>query len=113
MSEIKSKAVTITLDKERNLIFDMNAFIELEDKFGSLDAVITELSGRKLKSMRTIFWAGLVHEDETLTEKRVGEIMSLDDATGLAEKAMQAILEGLPKPKNQVPNPRTNRKTVK
>lgn len=99
-SEIKSKPITITLDKERNLIFDMNAFIELEDKFGTIDAMVKELSQPKLKSMRTILWAGLVHEDEGLTEKQVGAMLSIGNATSLAEKATMAIFEGLPKVKN-------------
>ena len=37
LKDIREVHIPIELDKSRTLLFDLNAFAELEDKFGSLD----------------------------------------------------------------------------
>jgi hypothetical protein len=96
--DILVKPFKITLDKERNLLYDMNAFIELEQRFGSVENALEEL-GKKanLKSVRTILWAGLVHEDENLQEKDVFRGVSLGSLQDITEILMTAIEQSMPK----------------
>ena len=40
LHDIREVRIPIELDKPRTLLFDLNAFAELEDKFGSLMSVV-------------------------------------------------------------------------
>lgn len=51
----------IELDKPRTLLFDLNAFAELEDKFGSLDQAFQKMQQGSVKATRTLLWAGLLY----------------------------------------------------
>lgn len=65
----KVNPVTIELGgKERVLQFDMNAFAELETRYGSMDAAVKALSSGKVKDVRVSLWAGLIHEEAILDE---------------------------------------------
>ena len=44
-----------------------------------------------MKATRTLLWAGLLHEDEKLTERQVGAMISLTNV----EKIMEQIIEAL------------------
>lgn len=60
--------------KTRTLKFDLNALVEVEDrlKLGGMNEVIPLLERISIRAVRCLLWAGLVHEDPTLTEKDVG-----------------------------------------
>ena len=63
------KAPTIHLGgKLRKIQFDMNAFAELEDKYGSVQAAFEALEKGRLKDIRNVLWAGLIHEEAELDE---------------------------------------------
>jgi hypothetical protein len=97
------KTVPITLDKERHLFYDVNALIDLGDALG-LNLLTREgweaLTGKMvpnpkaageddkeifepveptLRRVRAIVWAGLLHEDPTLTERQVGAMLNPSD----------------------------------
>jgi hypothetical protein len=98
----KIKAVAITLDRERHLLYDVNALIDLGEAL-NLNLLTPEgwqeLVGKKepdpdnpgedkfipvepnFRRVRAIVWAGLRHEDEALTERQVGAML---DPTNLA-----------------------------
>lgn len=46
MSAIKDGRFPITLDKERHLLFSLNAIDEMQDKFGGFDRLDKVLSGK-------------------------------------------------------------------
>jgi hypothetical protein len=96
LNNVREKSVVIALDKERHFKFDMNAFAELEEKFGDVEDALKALQGGKIKAIRTILWAGLLWEDETLTEKQVGGMLSLENMPEVMEKVNEAILMSLP-----------------
>jgi len=79
VKDVKSKDVKITLSDgvERTIKFDLNAMAELEDKYGSVDAAFEMLDKNSIKALRFILWAGLMHEDENLTEKQVGSLIDM------------------------------------
>ncbi|MEW8985484.1 MAG: hypothetical protein AB2401_00415 [Bacillus sp. (in: firmicutes)] len=90
----------ITLDRERTLCYDLNAFVVLEEKFGSEKKAIEALAAGTIKALRTFIWAGLLHEDETLTEKEVGSMLTVHNATEFSEKLLLAVSGTLPEAKN-------------
>lgn len=67
-------------DETFTLRFSANALAELED---ALDKSVMEIAdlmqsekGLRIKTLRTIFWAGLLDHHEGVTEKRAGDIIS-------------------------------------
>lgn len=86
--------VDIELDKPRKLLYDFNALILVE-----------ELTGKKMinreadaapfipntKDIRSLAYAGLVHEDPTLTEQYVGSLIFISNVKMVSDKVMEAI----------------------
>lgn len=69
------KFVGIELDKQRNLRFGMVALMKIEDKLGRPFASIDFENDLHYKDLAVIIWAGLEHEDKTLTPERVAELI--------------------------------------
>jgi len=101
-NNVKEGLIPIQLDRERNLKFDLNAFIELEEKYGDIDTAFKDIEGGKMKAIRTVLWAGLVHEDESLTEKQVGALVTVSNLNEITDKLTEAVNVSLPTgdPKN-------------
>lgn len=100
MSDIKSvsqvKNVPIMLDRERNLRFDLNAFANLEEAFGSIDTALKNMEQGSVKAVRAILWAALVHEDPTLTQQYIGSLLSVSELEAVAAKLTEAITGVMP-----------------
>ncbi|WAH38620.1 hypothetical protein [Alicyclobacillus dauci] len=96
-SDVRVKKVAVELDKPRHLCYDMNAFADLEEKFGSVQKAFDALKSEKLSAVRYILWAGLTHEDDKLTERGVGKLFTLGDIPALVRPMMDAITSSLPK----------------
>lgn len=96
LKKIRPEKVQIVLDKTRTLVYDLNAFAELEDQFGSIEEAMRALESGKIKAIIAILWAGLVHEDENLTPKYVGSIIGLGDLQQVADALGKAINTALP-----------------
>jgi len=111
------KSVPIHLDRLRHFRFDFNAFCALEDELGisigelgemlqAEDVKEGENSERfdtkkfirkvKMKNIRALVWAGLIHEDETLTIKEAGKFIDMSKITEIMEKLAEAIMAALP-----------------
>ena len=89
---MKSKNTKITLldGVERTLKYDLNAMAELEERYGSVEEAFKMLEKNSIKAVRLVLWAGLVHEDPTLTEQQVGSLIDLQylqDLMGSLEEA--------------------------
>ncbi|ACA45729.1 hypothetical protein FDC22_06030 [Clostridium botulinum] len=95
--DIKEIGVSIKLDKERHLIFDLNAMCELEEKFESIDAAFEKLSeNMKMKDLRYTLWLALKYEDEEITEKEAGRLMTITEIDIILSKLGEALLGSLP-----------------
>ena len=68
------KSVTIELDKARNLRYGINALCTIEELLGKPITAL-DLSRVSIKDLRTILYAGLVHEDTDLTPEKVGSLI--------------------------------------
>ena len=96
LHKVRPQKVQIVLDKTRTLVYDLNAFAELEEQFGSIEKAMEALEGGKIKAIIAILWAGLVHEDESLTPKMVGSIIGLTDLQEVADALGKAISSAMP-----------------
>ena len=88
------KSVPIELGgKTRNLRFTFNALVALEDDLGiSISDIGELLSGSvRLKSLRSLIWAGLLHEDKELTPDGIGEWLDFSMLAMVAEKLRDAF----------------------
>ena len=92
-----TKSIPIQLDKQRHLRFDFNALCALEDELGLSIAKLGNIVAGSvgLKDLRAIVWAGLIHEDESLTVKDVGNFLEIEFRLGkiaeIGDKIRQAF----------------------
>lgn len=104
-NNVKVKKVKIKLDgKDHELIYDMNAMCEIEDKFGDVEIAFNNLgkSNKVFNSLRFLLWAGLLHEDDKLTIRDVGKMINfleVDKVEQLVESLTNAIEPGI---KNEI-----------
>ena len=102
LTAIKEKQIVVLLDKPRTLRYDLNAYAELEEKYGTVEAAMKALQEGSIRSIRTLLWAGLIHEcmDEnenyTLTVKQVGAMIKIDDLDRITEAITSAMTDTLP-----------------
>ena len=101
MNEVKIRSIQIILDKPRNLIFDLNAFEELENIYSTLDEALDAFSKdpQKIKHLKNFLFAGLVHEDDSISPKIVGTMIGYENLTDIVNMIWSAITHALPDPK--------------
>lgn len=87
---MKKKLVQITLDKERNLYFNLNSFRILEKEFGIQLDKLGENIG--LETIQALLYVGLRHEDKTLTFEEVGDMVDFGNMADVNEKLTKAFL---------------------
>jgi hypothetical protein len=74
LKDIRNTAGTIELGgKHRTIQFDMNAYAVLEDKYGSVDAAMSQLEKGKMRDLGVMMWVGLLHEEVTSFDEETGE----------------------------------------
>lgn len=94
---MKDAGVKITLDKERTLKFDLNALCILQDKFDDLDDAFKGLGKKDFKTIRTLVYAVLAHEEgDSFTEKDAGALVTIQNITEVAEALAQALSDSIP-----------------
>ena len=81
---------------ERTLRYTLNSFALIEEKYGTIDKAMEALHSGSVAAVRFALWAGLVHEDENLSEHYVGSQIDLSDLEDLAEKMNKAMMGDLP-----------------
>ena len=96
----------IMLDKERHLLFSLNAIDEMQDKFGGFDRLDTVLSGKdSIKNLRWLLTVllneGAADDEEPLTEKQVGKLIH----TGNFADVKAAIFKSFSMGNNGTPEP--------
>ena len=98
LSDIRPKTVKLKLDKERSLRYNLNALALIEERYGDIQKAVVEAQNGKVTIVRTLLWAGLVHEDKDLTEEQVGEMVDISDLERVATAISQAFSAAMPKP---------------
>lgn len=85
------KGININLDKPRTLRYGMNALVKIEDITGK-SILSLDLSKVGVKDLLAIIYAGLYHEDQTLTPEKVGDLIDeYSDLNEVAEKIGEAL----------------------
>jgi hypothetical protein len=82
--------VKVTLDKERTLKFTLNSLVYAEEN--GVDIQNMSKNGSvKLKDLRTLLFAGLMHEDKELTAEAVGELIDVQELAPISEALNKAF----------------------
>ena len=89
--------VKIALDKPRTLLFNLNAMIAFGEATGKnlMDGTFDSKS-MSLRDLRAMLWACLTHEDETLTEKEVGSLITPDNMVRVTSALKEAFEVAMP-----------------
>jgi len=106
LNDIKVSGVPVEIGgKTYNLKYDFNAFAVLEEKYGSIEEVFSRLREMGEKSgmppylfstIRALVWAGILHENESLSEKDIGSMLTLRNIAPIVEKVTEAIGRAMP-----------------
>jgi hypothetical protein len=92
------KYTTIELDKSRNLRYGMVALMKIEKKLGKPFSKIDFENEMNYEEIATVLWAGLVHEDTSLTVDSVAELIDehsdIQTAVTAMGEAMQEAFGG-------------------
>jgi hypothetical protein len=87
-------SVPIKLDKERNLRFGFAAMMALEKelKGKSFFEISKEMQEKPTITLLIhLVWAGLIHEEKTLTPEKVAKILDNSDFEDLLGKVNEAV----------------------
>ena len=87
------------LDKERHLLFSLNAIDEMQDKFGGFDRLDTVLSGKdSIKNLRWLLTVllneGAGEGEDPLTEKQVGKLIHTGNFAEVKDAIFKAFSMG-------------------
>jgi hypothetical protein len=82
-------SVLIELDKPRNIRLTTNALVMAEELIGKPLPEMGQSMG--IREVRIILWAGLLHEDRSLSPDDVGELMDYQDMEYVGEKVGKAL----------------------
>lgn len=99
MSAIKDGRFPIELDKERHLLFSLNAIDEMQDRFGGFDRLDVVLAGKdSIKNLRWLLTLllneGKEEGDAELTEKEVGRLIHTGNFTEVKSAIFKAFSMG-------------------
>ena len=57
---------------------------------------MNKLAGGSVKAIINVLWAGLIHENDKLTQKEVGKMFDLSEIQTIGEVINQAITNAVP-----------------
>jgi len=119
---VRVKPVEIEIDGEKHLIkYDFNAFIELEEIYGSIEEAMEAVQGEvikdkdgkpemveddegkkvekrkfSLKAMRDFLWSGMLFGNSKITKRDVGKLLEFGNFQYVVTEMMKAITGALP-----------------
>jgi hypothetical protein len=96
-SELKNKGVKFNLKgNEYELKFDMNTFCELEEVYGDINQAFEDLQNRKIKAIRALIYSAVKAENDKVTLKEVGQMLTLQDMERLGTAINEALQVSMP-----------------
>jgi hypothetical protein len=98
LNKVKKPEIVLDLDKPRKLKYTLNSFAEMEERYGTVDKALELVQSNNMRAIIFMLWAGLMWEDEELTEKQVGNLIEIDQLQDVAEKMSKAVGGDLPAP---------------
>lgn len=82
-------SVLIELDKPRNIRLNTNALVKAEEILGRPISEFGAAFG--IKEIRAMLWAGLLHEDKSISLEIVGDLIDEAGFEYVADKVGEAI----------------------
>lgn len=92
---IPAVRVPVKLDKVRTLVLDFNALCKVEEVTG-VSMLVGQPAFSSMRMMRALVWAGLLHEDPTLSLEFVGQLIQDADAEEILGKILTAYNVAMP-----------------
>jgi hypothetical protein len=109
IQDLRPNDITISLGgKVRVIKYDLNAYAELEKRYGSVEVAMNTLQTGSLIGLRAILWAGLIHSEAILDEvtgeptgynitpHMVGSWIEPSEMQNVSIKLSEAIVATLP-----------------
>lgn len=97
VKEVRQPSPTLELGgKVRTFAYDLNAFAEMEEKYGSIEKGLAAMDKGSMIAMRFMIYLGLKHEDPNLTEEEVGNLVTMETLPEISEAMAAAIKVNLP-----------------
>ncbi|WP_433943462.1 hypothetical protein [Paenibacillus sp. SN-8-1] len=93
---MKIEKVPIDLDKRRHLVYDLDAIYELEKLYGSFMEAIKTVRLDAFDDTTRLLYFGLRHEDETINEIVVDQLIDVTNRMKVIERIIQAASLSLP-----------------
>jgi hypothetical protein len=102
---VKAKGVTISLGgKDIELVYDFNAFAELEEKFGTVQKAFEAMSvNPRMTDILNIIKAGMASSDIDISTKELGSYLTPRNITQLVEVITDALTSSLPENTEKAP----------
>lgn len=89
---IKDDVVKVTLrGVEIGLIFTLNAYALLEEKYGSMDAAFAQFEKERMTDVIFFIWAGAQDEQPELTLRDMGRLLTAPNMQLAMDAATRAI----------------------
>lgn len=96
-SELKNKGIKFNLQgTDYELRFDMNTFCELEEVYRDINTAFEDLQNQKIKAIRALIYSAIKVENENVTLKEVGQMLTLQDMEKLGTAINEALLIAMP-----------------
>lgn len=101
MSKAESvKPIKRTIDLgdgvEREVSFSLNAMAELEEKYGSIESAFDKIKAGSVAAIRFMLWCIMIGDDDSLTEREVGNMINLTNLKDIMSTIMEVLEEQMP-----------------
>jgi hypothetical protein len=97
LSSIKANKATLELGGiDYELRYDLNAFAEIEEEYGSINELLAKMESGSAKAIRAMVWAGLLCNEDAPSEKEVGNLINMNDMQKIADAIQRALVNALP-----------------
>lgn len=86
------KKVEIMLDKKRHLAYPVYALIKLKKEYGiELKDLQDKDKAEDLETILAVVWAGLIHEDKSLTMEELGFMLDITQLPEISQKIAEVF----------------------
>lgn len=100
MNNVRDNGVKITLDQERTMKFSLNALCDLQDEYDDvMDVFGKAMNDRDFKVIRKLVYVSLRDEDESLTERQVGSMITMQNLTDVINVLGDVLAASVPEGK--------------
>ncbi len=97
---MKQKYVAVELDRARNLLYDMSAFYDLEQQYGSIPKALLLLKLNPITELANMLRIGMMYE-ENLSSHQIELFINVENRISFTQEVVNAVSLALPKSKQE------------